>query len=83
MDAKIGSVVISKAGRDKGRFLVVIDIDENTFTVADGKERPLSRPKRKNIRHLSVTGMVLTDVQMSTDRSLRRALNMQKAEPND
>ena len=47
MELKEGSVVKSKAGRDKGRFMVVINFDESHVYVCDGKERPLERPKKK------------------------------------
>jgi len=82
MDVQIGSVVISKAGRDKGYFLAVVALGENSITVSDGKERPLSRPKQKNLRHLSITGYVLSAEQMCSDRSLRRVINELRAKPN-
>ena len=46
MDLKTGTVVISKAGRDKGRALAVVGQADGYVLVADGKERPLSRPKK-------------------------------------
>ena len=69
-----GRIVCSKAGRDQGKFLVVVGAEGKDLLVCDGKERPLSRPKRKNRKHLSVTGTSLTEEQFSTDKSLRRAL---------
>lgn len=70
----VGCVVCSKAGRDKGHFMVVVGCTENAVFVCDGKERPLDRPKRKNTKHLAFTKSCLTKEQFSTDRSLRRAL---------
>ena len=56
MEIKKGSVVIAKAGRDKGNpFLVTDVIDRRTVEIADGKRRPLERPKRKNVIHLQAT----------------------------
>ena len=72
MDVQIGSIVISKAGRDKGYFLAVVGMEGNLLAVADGKERPIGRPKQKNLRHLSITGFVLNAEQMHSDKSLRR-----------
>ena len=43
-----GRIVCSKAGRDKDKFLVIVDESKETFSVVDGKERPLERPKVKN-----------------------------------
>ena len=48
----VGQIVCSKAGRDKGYFMVVVEEGDGFVFVCDGKERPLERPKRKNIKHL-------------------------------
>lgn len=74
MELKVGQLVYSRAGRDKGKFLVIVNISEGSVFVADGKERPLERPKRKNQRHLGVTTTVLDSGSMSTNRALRRAI---------
>ena len=70
----VGRVVCSKYGRDKGYFLVVVKEEDGFLFVCDGKERPLSRPKRKNPKHLALTNTVLGISSYSTDKSLRRAL---------
>lgn len=69
-----GRIVRSKAGRDKYYYLAVVGTGDGFLILCDGKERPLERPKRKNIKHLAVTGGILTEVQMSTNRALRKAL---------
>ena len=69
-----GSVVISKAGRDKGYFLAVKDVTDEGVFVCDGKERPVERPKKKNPLHLTKTRYVLTEEQTATNRSLKKAL---------
>ena len=69
-----GRVVLSRAGRDQGRFLVVLSIQGQEFLVADGKERPLERPKRKNAKHLQATGILIPESSLSTNREIRRAL---------
>lgn len=70
MDIIKGRVVIAKAGRDKGRAFVVTEIiDDRTVLIADGKSRPLERPKRKNVLHLQATS---TDIDCNTtNRQLR------------
>ena len=70
----IGRIVCSKSGRDKGYFLVVVKEEDGFLLVCDGKERPLSRPKRKSPKHLALTNTVLSEDSYSTDKSLRRAL---------
>ena len=75
MELTKGSVVISKAGRDKGYFLTVMNITEEGVFVCDGKERPVERPKKKNPLHLAKTNYVLTEEETATNRSLKRALS--------
>ncbi len=49
----IGSYVLSKAGRDKGKYFIILSIvDENYVMVCDGKLRSLENPKKKKIKHL-------------------------------
>ena len=50
-----GQVVVSLAGRDKGRaFLVVREEDPNYVYLVDGTLRKLSAPKRKKRKHIKV-----------------------------
>ena len=70
----IGNVVCSRAGRDKGKFMVVVGFSDEGILVADGKERPLERPKLKNPKHLQKTNSILVSNQYSTNKSLRQAL---------
>lgn len=72
---KRGTVICSKAGRDCGNFMVVLEIKGGLVLVADGKERPLERPKQKNLKHISLTETNLSEEQMLTNRSIRHALN--------
>lgn len=69
-----GQVVRSLAGRDKGFLLAVVSADGKTVTLADGKRRPIERPKAKNVRHVQATETWLTPDQMVTNRGLRKAL---------
>jgi ribosomal protein L14E/L6E/L27E len=73
MDLIKGTVVISKAGRDKGHALAVVGTEGGYVLIADGKERPLGRPKKKNPMHLAVTKKTV-DVENVSDKALRRAL---------
>ena len=77
-----GKVIISLAGRDKGRLLAVMQADGNRVLVCDGKERPIDRPKSKNIRHIGPTDSSLTEEDMRGNRALRKALGRLSAEIN-
>ncbi len=70
----VGRVVISNAGRDKTKVMVVVKETENYLLVCDGKERPVECPKRKNPKHLKLTNTYLTAQQLETNRALRKAL---------
>ena len=45
MEAKIGMIVRSAAGHDKGNFLVITAVEGDFAFIADGKERKLEKPK--------------------------------------
>ena len=54
-DERVGTVCVSKAGHDKGVYLVVIaGIDRDRVCIADGKARKLIAPKKKKMRHLRI-----------------------------
>ena len=52
MEIDKSSLVVSKAGRDKGQLFYVIDTDEQYVYLADGKSRKLEKPKRKKRKHI-------------------------------
>ena len=57
----IGSVVISKAGRDAEKFFVVIghSDDKKYVFIADGALRKVDNPKKKKLKHISVKNVVI------------------------
>jgi len=69
-----GAVVKSRAGRDRGLLLAVVKADGAYVYVCDGKARRGRSPKRKNPRHLVKLGLRLDEIQMRSDRALRKAL---------
>ena len=77
-----GNVIRSLAGRDKGKLLAVMQASEKLADVCDGKERPVDRPKSKNIRHVEYVGVSLTEAEMATNRMLKKALARLDAEIN-
>ena len=52
MEVDKSSLIVSKAGRDKGQLFFVIDADEQYVYLADGKSRRLEKPKRKKRKHI-------------------------------
>lgn len=61
-ECRIGKLVFSKAGRDKGNPFVIIDIlDDNYAYICDGDIHPLTKPKKKKIKHLIFTNTICED----------------------
>lgn len=74
MEVKLGMIVKSIAGHDKGKFLVIKAIEGDFAYIADGKERKLDSPKKKRIKHLRLTNTVI-DTHNLTDKGLRRVIS--------
>ena len=70
---RTGSAVASKAGGDKGRTYVIVGFDEKGYAlVCDGRRHPLCAPRKKNVEHLSDTGLTLSGFR--TDAMLVTAI---------
>ena len=52
MDISKSDIIESLAGRDKGKYFYVIEVEENYVLIADGKGRKLENPKRKKLKHV-------------------------------
>ena len=62
-DFPLGQVVMSTNGRDRGRYYIVVAVlGQNTVSVADGKYKLLTNPKRKNIKHLISTNCNVAEI---------------------
>ena len=51
-DINISDVVVSKAGHDQDEWFYVIGEDRDLLLLANGKDRPLDKPKRKKRKHV-------------------------------
>ena len=81
MEIKVGSVVRSKAGRDKGDFFIVLAMDDNYVYMANGDLRKVDQPKKKKLKHLQGTEQVsefiinkLSQGNKVTNSEVRKAL---------
>jgi len=78
----LGQLAKSIAGRDKGRFMVIIDIiDENYVYIVDGDLRKVENPKKKKIKHLQLLNKradliveKLTKKRKVTNEDVKKAL---------
>lgn len=71
---KAGCVVKSMAGHDKNKFYVIVKLEGDCVYIADGRARKLGKPKRKNVKHVRKTNMMLDLNIVTTDKKLRQAL---------
>lgn len=82
MNAVLGQVVISRAGRDAGRKFVVVNVlDPNFVEISDGGLRRLEKPKKKKIKHLKITDEKIESLEEKlksgskiTNAEIRKAL---------
>ena len=64
-----GTVVLSRAGRDKGRYFVVVGrVDAEYVLLSDGWLRKLQSPKKKKIKHIDVKPVTLPAVKEKLER---------------
>lgn len=67
-DFLLGQYVKSKAGRDKDRIFIVIDIvDDKYVLIADGDLRKIENPKKKKIMHLNKIKTVSEDIKIKIE----------------
>ena len=52
VEVTVGDLVVSRAGRDKGRPFVVLRAEEGFVYLVDGDLRRLSKPKKKKRMHV-------------------------------
>lgn len=84
-DISLGQFVKSKAGRDKDRIFIIIEIvDEVYVKIVDGDLRRIENPKLKKIRHLAKMNEVSDDIQQKlsnnrkvTNQMVRREIEKQ------
>jgi ribosomal protein L14E/L6E/L27E len=77
-ELKVGTVVISAAGHDKGNMFVTVGLEGDFAFIADGGERKLEKPKKKRIKHLKITNTSLDMTEKLTDKELRRIFTAEK-----
>ena len=88
LELSAGEIVCSKAGRDKGRYFVVMEtVDAHYVLLCDGDLRRVDKPKKKKIRHLEPTHQMAEFVKSKlaagvrvTNPDLKKSLDSFRAE---
>lgn len=66
---RVGQLVYSKAGRDKGKAFLVVSLVGNSFAyLVDGEMRKVERPKKKNLKHLDNTGIIAEPIARKLEK---------------
>lgn len=55
-DIRVGSIVLSTQGRDKGNYFLVVRAEDGFVFLADGGMHKLASAKKKNVKHVSCSG---------------------------
>ena len=87
MIIKVADFVTSLNGRDEGKLFIVVGTEDNYSLIADGKNRKVGKPKRKNNKHLKLEEKIdspittkLIDGEKVTNNEIRRALAQHAAD---
>jgi ribosomal protein L14E/L6E/L27E len=68
----LGQVVRSVAGRDKGKFMVIVKIHpENLLSLADGDLRRMEKSKVKKAKHVAKTNVVIEEINEKLSKGLK------------
>ena len=62
MTHSIGDAVLVTTGRDSGRLMRVIGLEQEKLLLADGRRRKVEQPKRKNPKHVQTVTRADSDV---------------------
>ena len=60
----IGKVAVSMSGRDNGKTFIIVGIlNDNYVYISDGDLRKVEKPKKKKIKHLTITDTVAEHIK--------------------
>jgi len=78
----IGSLVISKNGRDKDKYFLVVKIEDDYVYLCDGDMRKVDNPKKKKQKHIQATKYFSEDMAKKihenvklTNRDIKDSIN--------
>ncbi len=79
MEITVGMLVYSKAGRDKKKLFLVLDIENEYAYIADGDMRKAEKPKKKKLIHLQKINKVFENINKDISNSeIRRIIAQHK-----
>jgi ribosomal protein L14E/L6E/L27E len=84
----IGKIVYSKAGRDKDKYFMILDVLNEEFVyLVDGDLRRIEKPKKKKIKHLIFTDKICDEIKdiilkgkRLNDSNIRKAISQKNCQ---
>lgn len=78
-----GRYAISTAGHDAGKIYIIVGCHEGQMLLADGVERKLANPKKKNAKHVEVPeqeetnelAVMISEKQSGCDEAIRQKIH--------
>lgn len=72
---RFGQIIRSKAGRDKNKLFIIIDIKDEYLYVVDGTLRRIENPKKKKKKHIQPMHIVIDSIEdkIINDKKLTNA----------
>lgn len=85
MDYQPGCPAKSLAGHDKDQYYIILSVEGDWVFLADGRRRTLSKPKRKNKKHIQADKELLVECFPVTDDEIFTRLRQYKkcGKPHD
>ncbi len=69
-EISVGQVVKSKAGRDRDRVFIVLQIlDDQYVLIADGDLRKIDKPKKKKVKHLVKYNIISEEIKRRIEQN--------------
>lgn len=80
----IGMLASSKAGHDRRQIYVIIGEDDEYVYLADGRNRTVDRPKKKNRKHIQLIKKMRLEKTADgwKDLEIKRMIKMYQEEEN-
>ena len=68
---KLGGIVLSTQGHDKGQYYVVVGLKDGKVLVCDGQFKLLNTPKPKNPIHLKTQNYIDSEIATKLNNGLK------------
>ncbi len=74
MDIRVGDIVKSIAGHDKGSFYYIVRTDDERVYIADGRRRKIEKLKAKSKKHVQRMDTEPFVLEVLTNNTVKRLL---------